>query len=133
MVATADVECELLGLIEFVETGLLTPALHKRLGRFPAGELKMVLRDLLDWFSLRGILRGRTADLGDRVHPLTGRVLAQLAVLSRYLCAPDNCLAFRVEVDPEVREQLEDFVKERIWHPAWAGRGRTREHAKTFA
>ena len=133
MVSTLDVECELVGLIEFVETGLLTPALRKRLGHFPAAELKMALRDLLDWMSLRGILRGNAAHLSNRVHPLTGRVVARLAGLSQCLCAPDGCLEYRVEVGLEEQEQLEDFVKERIWHPAWAGRTRFRERAKSMA
>jgi hypothetical protein len=130
MVTTLDVECELVGLIDFVETGLFAPSLRKRLGHFPPVDLKMALRDLLDWMSLRGILRGREADLGGRVHPLTGRVVARLAGLSQYVCVPDGRLAYRVEVGHEEREALEDFVKERIWHPAWAGRGRVRERAK---
>ncbi len=122
MISTRDVECELVGLIEFIETGLLTPALRKRLGHIPACDLKMALRDLLDWMSLRGILRGREGDLGDRVHPLAGGVIGRLEGLSGYLCVPDGCLAYRVEVEAEAREELEDIVKERIWHPAWAGR-----------
>ena len=132
MVTTLDVECELVGLIEFVETGLLTPALRRRLGHIHPGDLKMALRDLLDWMSLRGILRGRAVELGGRVHPLTGRVVARLAGLSQYVCVPDGRLAYRVEVGQEEREALEDFVKERIWHPAWAGRGRVRERSKVL-
>ena len=92
----------------------------------------MALRDLLDWMSLRGILRGRAVELGGRVHPLTGRVVARLAGLSQYVCVPDGRLAYRVEVGQEEREALEDFVKERIWHPAWAGRGRVRERSKVL-
>jgi len=132
MVTTMDVECELVGLIEFIETGLLTPALRRSVGHIPPVELKMAVRDLLDWMSLRGILRGRAGDLGGRVHPLTGRVVARLAGLSRYVCAPDGCLAYRVEAGQEECEELEDFVKERIWHPAWAGRGRPRERARSL-
>ena len=132
MVSTLDVECELVGLIEFVQTGLLTSALRKRLGHFPASELTMALRDLLDWMSLRGILRGRATHLSGRVHPMAGRVLARLAGLSQYLCAPDGCLEYRVEAGLEEQEQLEDFVKERIWHPAWAGRAKAREREKSL-
>jgi hypothetical protein len=126
MVSTLDVECELVGLIEFIETGLLPMSLAKRLGHFPPRELNMALRDILDWLSLRGIVRGRAVDLHDLVHPLAGKVLGRLESLSQYLCAPDGCLAFRVEVDAQARETLEDFVKEHIWHPAWAARNHTR-------
>ena len=133
MVTTADVECELVGLIDFVETGLLTPSLRRRLGHITPVDLKMALRDLLDWMSLRGILRGRAGDLGGHVHPLTGRVVALLAGLSQYVCVPDGRLAYRVEVGVEEREMLEDFVKERIWHPVCMGRGRVRELVRSVA
>ena len=46
MLAATQVDGELLALIEFIETGLLPPYLHRRLGQFPAGDLKMALRDL---------------------------------------------------------------------------------------
>jgi hypothetical protein len=122
MLTTTQVDGELLALIEFIETGLLTPSLYRRLGHIPAGELKMALRDLLDWLSLRGILRGRAAGPNSRVHPLTGRIVASLPGLAQYLCVPDGRLAYRVEVPLESREELEDFVKDRIWHPYATGR-----------
>jgi hypothetical protein len=82
------------------------------------------VRELLDWLSLRGILRGHATELHDLVHPLLGRVIARLAGLSTTLCVPNGRLAFRVEVPLEMREELEDLVKERIWHPGWSGKGR---------
>jgi hypothetical protein len=122
MLTTTQVDGELLALIEFVEAGLLPPTLQRRLGQFSADELKMVLRDLLDWLSLRGIVRGRTAGPSGRVHPLTGRVVALLPGLSQYLCVPGGRLEYRVEVPLESREELEDFVRDRIWHPHGVGR-----------
>jgi hypothetical protein len=116
MLTTTQVDGELLALLEFVETDLLPPYLHRRLGHFPEHQLKIALRDILDWLSLRGILRGRTASLSGRVHPLAGRIVASLPALSQYLCVPDGVLEFRVEVPLESREEIEDFVKERIWH-----------------
>ena len=82
----------------------------------------MALRDLLDWLSIRGILRGRATGPSGLVHPLTGRVVALLPALSQYLCVPGGRLDYRVEVPRESREELEDFVKDRIWHPHGAGR-----------
>jgi hypothetical protein len=122
MLTTTQVDGELLALIEFIETGLLPPSLQRRLGHFPPAELKMALRDLLDWLSLRGILRGRTTGPNGCVHPLTGRIVAQMPGLSQYLCAPGGRLDYRVEVPRVSREELEDYVKDRIWHPHCAGR-----------
>lgn len=129
---TTDVECELAGLVGYVQTGLLPPSLHKRVGHFPDMELKVALRDLLDWLSLRAILRGRTASLGGRVHPLVGRLLPRLA-LGEYLCAPDDCLQYRVEVSGAVRASLEDWVKGRIWGHGSHPRGITEKHLKVTA
>jgi hypothetical protein len=130
MLTTTQVDHELLALIEFIETGLLPPSLQRRLGCFPADDLKMGLRDLLDWLSLRGILRGRSEGPRGRVHPLTGRVVAVLPGLSQYLCVPDGRPVYRVEVPRESREELEDFVKDRIWHPhGTVRRGISREVA----
>jgi hypothetical protein len=117
MLTTTQVDGELLALIDFVETGLLPPTVQRRLGQFPSGELKMALRDLLDWLSLRGIVRGRAAGPSGLVHPLTGRIIAAMPGLSQYLCVPGGRLEYRVEVPLESREELEDFVKQRIWHP----------------
>jgi hypothetical protein len=122
MLTTTQVDHEVLGLIEFIETGLLSPALKRRLGAFPAEELTMASRDLVDWLSLRGILRGRTEGLSGRVHPLTGRVVAKLEGLSQYLCVPGGTLEYRVEVPVGAREELEDYVMGRVWHRRSGGR-----------
>ena len=55
MLTRTQVNGELLALIEYVETNLLPGYLRRRLGHFPADELTMALRDILDWLSLRGI------------------------------------------------------------------------------
>jgi hypothetical protein len=117
MLTTTQVDIELLALIEFVESGLLPPHLQRRFSPFAVSDLKMALRDLLDWLSLRGILRGRASGPNGVVHPLTGRIIAAMPALSQYLCVPDDKLAYRVEVPLPSREELEDFVKDRIWHP----------------
>ena len=124
---TSDLQLEINALIEFIETGLLSPHLNRRLAHFPEPELQLALRDLLDWLSLRCILRGRTAALGSHVHPLTGRVLARLEHLSRCLCVPENALTYRVEVAADDQARIEDFVKDRIWHPQWLRPSLTRQ------
>ena len=133
MLTTTRVDGELLALIEFVETSLLPPYLRQRLGQIPADELKMALRDILDWLSLRGILRGRTGGLSGRVHPLAGRIIALLPGLSQYLCVPSGVLEYRVEVPLESREEIEDFVMTRIWHSRAASRRTTSREATPHA
>jgi hypothetical protein len=122
MLTTTPVDAEVLALIDFLESDLLSPTLQRRLSPFPPDDLKMALRDVIDWLSLRGILRGRSAVLTGRVHPLTGRILARLPGLSQYLCVPNHRLAFRLEVPLPSREELEDFVMHRIWHRPWSNK-----------
>jgi hypothetical protein len=125
MLTTTPVDAEVLALIDFLETDLLSPTLQRRLNLFPPDDLKMALRDVIDWLSLRGILRGRSALPTSYVHPLTGRILARLPGLSQYLCVPNHHLAFRLEVPLPTREELEDFVMHRIWHRPWSNKRKT--------
>ena len=83
----------------------------------------MALRDLLDWLPCGGVMRGSSGGPRGHVHPLAGRIVAALPGLSQYLCVPDGRVEYRVEVPVESREEIEDFVKERIWRPAlgWQG------------
>jgi hypothetical protein len=122
MLTTTQVDVEVIALIDFIETGLLSPGLQRRLSPFPPDDLKMALRELVDWLSLRGILRGHSSMLAGRVHPLTGRIVARLPGLSQYLCVPNHCLEYRIELPLAAREELEDFVMHRIWHRPWTGK-----------
>jgi hypothetical protein len=126
MLTASQVDVEVLALIDFIESDLLSASLQRRLSVFPLDDLKMALRDIVDWLSLRGILRGHSAALNDRVHPLTGRVIARLPGLSQYLCVPNGHLEYRVEVPRGAREELEDFVMHRIWHRPWTGKRKAR-------
>jgi hypothetical protein len=111
-----ELKRELQALVDYIETGLLPPALEKRVGGFPKNGLKQSLRDMLDWLSLRSILRGRTTEISGRAHPLAGRIIARLPELSKYVCSPDGSLEYRLEVPLQTRLFMEDLVKVAIWH-----------------
>jgi len=114
---TAEVACELQLLVQFVQSGLLGPILRKRLAKFPQQELTIATRDILDWLSLRSILRDRNSAPRGLAHPMTGRVLAALPALRGYICMTGETLAYRIEVEAAMQRQMEDYAKDLIWHP----------------
>jgi len=116
-----SIEEELVSLIEFLESGLLTPALRKHLADFSTLELKVAAGDLLDWFSLRAILRERPQKVSGKTNPRVAYLVKHLPETFHYLCVHEGCLAYRGTVGEEQQRQLEDLVKERIWHPPVVG------------
>jgi hypothetical protein len=123
MKTQTQIESELLGLIEFIESGLLTPSLRRHLAEFPTRELKIAAGDLLDWLSLRAILRDRVHRVRGRASPRVEGLLQCLPETFHHVCVQEGCLAYRAAITPEQQHALEDFVKECIWHPD-AGRER---------
>ena len=117
MKTQTHIEGELLGLIEFIETGLLTPALRRHLTEFPSLELKIAAGDLLDWLSLRAILRDRMHQVRGIANPRVERLLQCLPETFHYVCVHEGCLAYRAAIALEQQQALEDLVKDRIWHP----------------
>jgi hypothetical protein len=121
----ALIEEELLGLIEFIETGLLTPSLRRHLVDFSTIELKVAAGDLLDWMSLRAILRERIHQVSGKTNPRVAYLVKHLPETFHYVCVNEGCLAYRSTVTLETQQQLEDYVKDRIWHPE-GGTARTK-------
>jgi hypothetical protein len=117
MKTQTHIEGELLGLIEFIETGLLTVGLRTHLADFPPLELKIAAGDLLDWLSLRAILRGRIHQVNGRANARLERLLTRLPETFHYIHVQEGCLVYRTTVTEEQQNTLEDFVKDRIWHP----------------
>jgi hypothetical protein len=117
MKTQTQMEGELLELIEFVNSGLLTPSLRRHLSEFPMLELKIAAGDLLDWLSLRAILRDRVHQVRGTANPRVERLLQCLPETFHYVCVHEGCLAYRAAIAPEQQHALEDFVKQRIWHP----------------
>jgi hypothetical protein len=111
------IESELLGLIEFIESGLLTPGLRRHLAEFPTLELKIAAGDLLDWLSLRAILRDRVHQVRGTANLRVERLVQCLPESFHYVCVHEGCLAYRAAITLEEQHALEDFIKERIWHP----------------
>lgn len=117
MKTRTHIEDELLGLIEFIETGLLSPTLRRHLSQFPSLELKVAAGDLLDWLSLRAILRDRTHQVSGKADARVEQLLECLPETFHYLCVHEGCLGYRASVTLEQQHTLEDFVKDRIWRP----------------
>jgi hypothetical protein len=111
------IEGELLGLIEFIESGLLTPILRRHLAEFPSLELKIAAGELLDWLSLRAILRDRIHQVRGMANSRLERLLQCLPETFHYIHVNEGCLAYRAAITVEQQHALEDFVKDRIWHP----------------
>jgi hypothetical protein len=126
MKTQTHIEGELLGLIEFIESGLLTPSLRRHLTEFPTLELKIAAGDLLDWLSLRAILRDRIHQVRGTTNPRVERLLQCLPETFHFLCVHEGSLAYRAAISTDQQHALEDFVRDRIWHPDPA-----QEHLKT--
>src|ERR1041384_8022119 len=108
----SPIEDELLSLIEFLETGLLAPNLRGHLSDFSTLELKVAAGDLLDWLSLRAILRERPQKVSAKANPRVAYLVKHLPETFHYLCVREGCLAYRNTVGPEQQRQLADFVKD---------------------
>jgi hypothetical protein len=127
MHAQSPLEEELLRLVEFVETGLLAPTLRGHLADFSTLELKVAAGDLLDWFSLRAILRERPQKVSGKTNPRVAYLVKHLPETFHCLCVHEGCLAYRNTVGEEQQHLLEDFVKERIWHPTGGAEHQSRK------
>lgn len=117
MKTQAQIEGELLGLLEFVQTGLQCASLRQHLTEFSTLELKVAAGDLLDWLSLRAILRDRIHQVRGTANARVEHLLLCLPETFHYIHVQDGCLAYRASVPLEQQHVLEDFVKGHIWHP----------------
>src|SRR5205823_9465833 len=67
--------------------------------------LKVAAGDLLDWFSLRAILRERPHKVSGKTNPRVAYLVKHLPEMFHYLCVHEGCLAYRNTVGEEQRSE----------------------------